>query len=124
MAPGPHTIAVNVLHHHVEAVAARAQWNRLPIEPRMLQGLFQQVLGDVDLYSIFESLSYLSRKPRHPTENVDRSPLNAIFADKRDVLALDLQRHRHQHRIARYLDEIGPNFERHQIYIDLVADNF
>src|SRR5271157_3460789 len=90
----------------------------------MLHGLFQQVLGNVDLHRVLKGLSYLSGQSRHAAENVDGASLNAVFGDKRDILVLDLQRYRHQNCIARHFDEVGSDLERHQVHIDLVADNF
>ncbi len=123
VAPGAHAIAIHVLHHNVDAVAAGAKRNRLPVERGVLHRLFQQLRGHIHLHRVFKRLRNSSGDSGHATEDVDRAPLNAVLGDKGNVLVLHLQRDGNQHRVAGDLHVIGAHLEGHQVDVDLVADD-
>ncbi len=89
----------------------------------MLHRLLQQLLRNVDLHGVFEGLRDSPGDSGDTSEDVDRAALNAVLGREGDVLVLDLQRHRNQHRVARHLHVIGADLKRHQVDVDLVADD-
>src|SRR5271165_5734266 len=103
--PRTDTVPVDVLHHQIDAIASGTQRDGLPVERGMLQRLLQQILRHVDLHRVLEGLRYASGNSGDPAEYVHRAALDAVFRCKRDVLVLDLERYRHQHRIASDLYE-------------------
>ena len=58
------------------------------------------------------------------SEDVDCATLNAVLVLEGHVAVLDLDRDRHQHRVAGNLHEISPHIKRHQVDVDFVADDF
>src|SRR5208283_894849 len=108
----------------IQPVASGTQGHCLPIKRRMLHRLLQQLGRNVDLHRVLESLRDPSSQPGDATEDVHRSTLDTVFAEKGNVFVLDLQGHWNQHRVVGNLYEISAHLKRHEVDIDLVADDF
>ena len=86
--------------------------------------LRKQFRRHIHLHRIFEGLRDLSGQRCGAAENVHRPALHPVFIHESDVAVLYLDRHRNQHCVIRYFDEIRAHIEWHQVNGHLVTDHF